>query len=339
MKIAFFDTHNFERTTFLEANTNFKFQIDFLEARLNDKTASLAKGAEVVCSFVNDKIDEVCLKNLKAAGVRLVALRSAGFNHVDLAAAQKYQITVARVPGYSPHAVAEYAVGLLLTLNRKIHRAYSRVRELNFSLDGLVGFDLHGKTVGVIGTGKIGKIFCQIMASFGCRVQVNDLKHDPELEKNPAITYVDCPTLCSQSDIISLHVPLTPQTHHIINSDMIHMMKDGVFIINTGRGALIDAKTLIEGLKTKKIGGAALDVYEEEENVFFQDLSDKILQDDTLARLLTFPNVLLTSHQAFLTKEALQNIAETTLRSVDEFKRTGAVATEKVVSFDSSVRS
>ena len=339
MKIAFFDTHNFERTTFSEANKKFNFQIDFLEARLNDKTASLAQGAVVVCSFVNDKIDESCIKNLKLAGVKFIALRSAGFNHVDLAASKKYEVIVARVPGYSPYAVAEFTVGLLLTLNRKIHRAYSRVRELNFSLDGLVGFDLHGKTVGVVGTGKIGKIFCQIMASFGCRVLVNDLQKDTELERNPAVTYVDCPTLCSESDIISLHVPLTPQTHHIINSDMIRMMKNGVFIINTGRGALIDAKALIEGLKTEKIGGAALDVYEEEENIFFQDLSDKILQDDVLARLLTFPNVLLTSHQAFLTKEALQNIAETTLKSVDEFKLTGAVAPGKVVFFDDSKRS
>lgn len=339
MKIAFFDTHNFERTTFLEANKKFNFQIDFLEARLSEKTAGLANGADAVCSFVNDKIDESCIKNLKLAGVKVVALRSAGFNHVDLAAAQKYQIIIVRVPGYSPYAVAEFAIGLLLTLNRKIHRAYSRVREFNFSLDGLVGFDLHGKTIGVIGTGKIGKIFGQIMTSFGCRVLVNDLQKDAELERNPAVTYVDCPTLCSQSDIISLHVPLTPQTHHIINSDMIHMMKDGVFIINTGRGALIDAKALIDGLKTEKIGGAALDVYEEEENIFFQDLSDKILQDDILARLLTFPNVLLTSHQAFLTKEALQNIAETTLTSVEEFKLTGSVPPEKIVSFNSSTRS
>lgn len=338
MKIAFFDTHRFEKETFLKANEKFNFDIEFLEVRLNYKTASLAKGANVICSFVNDKIDEECIKALKDAGIRLIALRSAGFNHVDLISAQKHQLVVARVPGYSPYAVAEFAIGLLLTLNRKIHRSYSRVRELNFSLDGLVGFDLHGKTVGVIGTGKIGKIFALIMASFGCRVLVNDLEKDGELEKNHSVTYVDCPSLCQQSDIISLHVPLTPKTHHIINKEMITMMKHGVYIINTGRGALIDAKALIEGLKSEKIGGAALDVYEEEENVFFQDLSDKILQDDTLARLLTFPNVLITSHQAFLTAEALHNISTTTLESIEEFYKTGAVAKIKVVTPERCVK-
>lgn len=338
MKIAFFDTHQFEREAFSKAAERYGFSIEFLEARLNDKTARLAEGAEVVCSFVNDKIDDSCIMALKKIGVKLIALRSAGFNHVDLVSARKHEILVVRVPGYSPYAVAEYAVGLLITLNRKIHRAAARVRELNFSLDGLVGFDLHGKTVGVIGTGKIGKIFVQIMAAFGCKVLVNDLNLDADLERNPSVTYVDCPNLCAQSDIISLHVPLTPQTHHIINREMIEMMKDGVFIINTGRGALVDAKALIEGLKVGKIGGAALDVYEEEENIFFQDLSNKILQDDILARLLTFPNVLITSHQAFLTKEALQNIAETTLESIEEFKTNGNVAAEKVVTPEGRVR-
>lgn len=338
MKISFFDTHRFEKDIFLKANEQFNFNIEFIETRLNSKTASLANGADVVCSFVNDRIDEACIEILRDAGIRLIVLRSAGFNHVDIASAQKNQIIVARVPGYSPYAVAEFAVGLLLTLNRKIHRAYSRVKELNFSLDDLVGFDLHGKTVGIIGAGKIGKIFAQIMVSFGCRVLVNDLQKDAELEKNPLVTYIDCQSLCEQSDIISIHVPLTPQTQHIINHEVINMMKDGVFIINTGRGALIDSRALIEGLKSEKVGGAALDVYEEEENVFFQDLSNKILQDDVLARLLTFPNVLITSHQAFLTREALQNIAVTTLGSVDEFNKTGTVSPEKIVGPEYCVR-
>lgn len=335
MKIAFFDTHEFERQAFLKANEGFNFDIEFLDMRLTHKTASLARGADVACSFVNDRIDSSCVENLKAAGVRLLTLRSAGFNQVDLVAARQNQLIVTRVPGYSPNAVAEFAVGLLLALNRKIPRASSRVRELNFSLNGLVGFDLHGKTIGIIGAGKIGKIFAQIMTAFGCQVLLNDLNQDAELNKNKLVTYVDCSELCQRSDVISLHVPLTPKTHHIINRQMIEMMKTGVLIINTGRGALIDSVALIEGLKSEKIGGAALDVYEEEENIFFQDLSNKILRDDTLARLLTFPNVLITSHQAFLTNEALNNIAMTTLESVREFRDTGTVDSAKVVSAES----
>lgn len=331
MKIAFFDTHQFEKEFFLKSNEKFGFDIEFLDMQLNSKSAQLAAGAEVICSFVNDKIDDACIQSLKSMGVRLIALRSAGFNHVDLVSAQKNQLMVCRVPGYSPYAVAEFAVGLLLTLNRKIHRASARVRELNFSLDGLVGFDLHGKTVGVVGGGKIGRIFAQIMSSFGCRVLVSDLQKDAELERNPSVVYTDLENLCRNSDVISLHVPLTQKTHHLINSSLISQMKNGVLLINTGRGALIDAKALIDALKTEKIGGAALDVYEEEEEIFFHDLSNRILQDDILARLLTFPNVLMTSHQAFLTKEALNNIAQTTLESVDEFRRTGSVSSAKVV--------
>jgi len=338
MRIAFFDTHHFEKDVFQSANEKYGFQIEFLDVRLSAKTARIVEGAEVVCSFVNDKLNEECINVLKEMGVKLIALRSAGFNHVDLTAAHKSNLIVTRVPGYSPYAVAEFGVGLLLTLNRKIHRAYFRVRELNFSLDGLVGFDLHGKTVGVIGTGRIGKIFAQIMTSFGCRVLAVDLQKDSELEKNPGITYTDLQSLCRQSDVISLHVPLTLGTHHIIGEKALSEMKVGVFIINTGRGALIDAKALIKGLKAEKIGGAALDVYEEEEEVFFHDLSDKILKDDTLARLLTFPNVLITSHQAFLTKEALGNIALTTLESIDEFRKTGSVSRSKVVSPEDRIR-
>jgi D-lactate dehydrogenase len=227
--------------------------------------------------------------------------------------------------------VAEFAVGLLLTLNRKIHRSFSRVRELNFSLDGLVGFDLHGKTVGVVGAGKIGRIFAKIMVAFGCRVLIYDIEKNAEFEKSSSVTYVDLQTLYRESDIVSLHLPLSLQTNHMIDTEQIHAMKKGVFIINTSRGALINAKALIEGLKSGHIGGAALDVYEEEEEVFFHDLSDKILSDDILARLLTFPNTLVTSHQAFLTREALTNIAETTLESIDEYCRTGTVADLKRV--------
>lgn len=338
MKITFFDTHLFEKDVFQKANEKYNFHIEFLDVRLTARTARLAEGSSVVCSFVNDKIDEDCINLLKEIGVKLIALRSAGFNHVDLVAAHRNNLIVARVPGYSPYAVAEFGIALLLTLNRKIHRSYSRVRELNFSLDGLVGFDLHGKTVGVIGTGRIGKIFAQIMVAFGCRVLVTDRQEDVELKKHPSISYTDIQNLCRQSDVISLHVPLTPETHHIIGRNAISEMKQGVFIVNTGRGALIDAKALIDGLKDGKIGGAALDVYEEEEEVFFQDLSGKILQDDTLARLLTFPNVLVTSHQAFLTNEALGSIAQTTLDSIYEFMKNGSVSPSKTVNPDFRIR-
>lgn len=331
MKLAFFDTHSFDKNAFLKVREKFNIDIDFFKDHLNAKTARLASGSDAVCIFVNDKIDDACINVLREVGVKMIALRCAGFNNVDLLSAQKNGILVTRVPAYSPYAVAEFATGLLLTLNRKIHRSCTRVRELNFSLDGLVGFDLHGKTVGVIGTGKIGKVFAKIMASFGCQVLVNDLQEDPELETLPGILYTDCLTLCRMSDIISLHVPLTPSTHHIISHEMIETMKDGVLLINTSRGALIDSKALIEALKKEKVGGAALDVYEEEEHVFFHDLSGTILQDDLLARLLTFPNVLVTSHQAFLTHEALEKIAITTLESLDEFDKTGRVTSNKVV--------
>ncbi|MCB0361865.1 MAG: 2-hydroxyacid dehydrogenase [Bdellovibrionales bacterium] len=331
MKVAFFDTHAFEKPIFTTQNESFKFELDFLETRLNSSTASLAKGCKVVCSFVNDKIDRKCIEALNEIGVQLIALRSAGFNHVDLEAAQSNSLIIARVPGYSPHAVAEYTIGLLLSLNRKIHKSYLRVRELNFSLDGLVGFDLCGKTVGILGTGKIGSIVAEILSAFGCRVLCNDQFPSPKLKEHAQIQYVDCEKLCRESDVISLHVPLTPETHHILNEKMISHMKKGVFIINTGRGALIDSKALISALKSGHVGGAALDVYEEEEAVFFQDVSDKVLQDDTLARLLTFPNVLISSHQAFLTKEALVNIAQTTLENIAAFQKTGTVPSERLV--------
>jgi D-lactate dehydrogenase len=330
MKTTFFDTHQFDKDAFLSANEKFKFELEFQTGRLDALTARLAEGSTVVCSFVNDRIDEKCIVELKRCGVKLIALRSAGFNHVDLRAAHEHGILVARVPSYSPEAVAEFAVGMLLCVSRNLHRAYVRVRELNFSLDGLVGFNLHKKTIGVIGAGKIGGIFAQLMAAFGCNVLVYDLTQDATLVNHPGIQYTDLSQLYAQSDVISLHAPLTPATHHLITFDTIACMKQGVVIINTGRGGLIDSLALIEGLKHGKIGGVALDVYEEEENLFFKDRSDQVLQDDVYARLLTFPNVLLTSHQAFLTKEALQSIALTTLESIEEFHRTGTVLKNRV---------
>ncbi|MGZ6309825.1 MAG: 2-hydroxyacid dehydrogenase, partial [Bdellovibrionota bacterium] len=312
MKIAVFDTHRFEQKYLDGANQKFGHRLTYFEPRLTPDTAKLAQGQEVVCSFTNDQLNRASLKILKEEGVRLIALRSAGFNHVDLQAAEDFGLKVVRVPAYSPHAVAEHAIALILALNRKLCRASSRVRELNFSLEGLVGFDLFGKTAGILGTGRIGAIAARILQGFGCQVLAYDRNPDPELQ-GAGVRYVDLQDLLRASDILSLHVPLNPGTHHLIDEAALAQMKSGVMLINTGRGALIDAKALISALKTGKIGAAGLDVYEEEENVFFQDLSDRVLQDDVLARLLTFPNVMITSHQAFLTQEALTNIAETTL--------------------------
>jgi D-lactate dehydrogenase len=337
MKITFFDSHEFEKDSFLLANKKFNFKIEFQEAKLNVTTARLAIGSSVVCSFINDNIDEKCMEKLNAIDIRLIALRSAGFNHVDLLSAKKYGIKIARIPSYSPNAIAEFAVGMLLSLSRKIPRAFNRVRELNFSLDGLVGFNLNGKTIGVIGAGKIGKIFATIMASFGCTVFIYDMTRDPELVNHPSIRYTSLTDVYRESDVISLHLPLTPVTNHIIDSESIAQMKYGVMIINTGRGALIDSKSLIEGLKTGRVRGAALDVYEEEENCFFHDLSNKVLDDDVLARLLTFPNVLITSHQAFLTQEALEVIANTTLENIFEFSQNGVVPEQRRVNADNFI--
>lgn len=321
MKIAMFDTHRYDRESFEAANAAFGHTISFFEARLTSETAALARGHEVVCPFVNDRVDAKALALLREGGARLIALRSAGYNHVDLNAAERLGLPVVRVPEYSPHAVAEHAVALVLTLNRKIHRTYSRVREWNFSLDGLVGFDLHGKTVGIVGTGRIGQAAARIFHGFGCRVLTFDVRPDPTLVSDLGARYVELPELFRESDIISLHVPLTPATYHMIDAEALGMMKPGVMLVNTGRGALIDSRALIEALKRGALGAAGLDVYEEEEGVFFQDLSNRVLQDDVLARLLTFPNVLVTSHQAFLTKEALANIAQVTLENVSAFER------------------
>lgn len=328
VKVSLFDTHGYEREAFTAANEGLGHQLTFLEPRLTSATASLAAGHDAVCAFVNDRVDAIALEALRGCGVRIVALRSAGYNHVDLAAAATLGLPVVRVPEYSPYAVAEHAVALVLTLNRKIHRAYARVREWNFSLEGLVGFDLHGKTVGVVGTGKIGRAAARIFHGFGCKVLAFDVRPHPELAALPGLQYAALDTLYREADVLSLHVPLTPSTHHMIDEAALARMKRGVMIINTGRGALLDSRALLAALKTGHIGAAGLDVYEEEEGVFFRDLSDKVLQDDVLARLLTFPNVLVTSHQAFLTREALGNIATTTLESLTAFERGAALVHE-----------
>lgn len=328
MRIAFFDTHRYDRMSFEHANESFRLDLTFFEPRLTVETAGLAKGFDVACSFVNDRIDEPALEVLKDGGIRLLALRSAGYNHVDLVAAERLGIPVVRVPEYSPHSVAEHAVALALSLNRKIHRAWARVREWNFSLEGLVGFDVYGKTVGLVGVGRIGHVAARIFHGFGCQILAYDLQRDPALVDEAGVQYVDLDELYRRSDIVSLHVPLTPSTYHLIDEAALSSMKPGALLINTGRGALIDSRALIDSLKKGHLGGAGLDVYEEEEGVFFQDLSDKVLQDDVLARLLTFPNVLVTAHQAFLTREALANIATVTLGNVVAFQRGEPLANE-----------
>lgn len=323
MRIAFFDTHEFEREHFERANLTRGHELSYFETRLTSATAALARGYPSVCCFVNDDLDEDVIVELTRGGTWLIALRSAGYNNVDLEAADRHGIVVVRVPEYSPHAVAEHAVALVLALDRKIHRAHARVREGNFSLEGLVGFDLHGKTVGIVGTGRIGRVAATIFKGFGCRVLAHDLSPDPDFASDYDVKYVPLAELYAESDIVSLHVPLTPATRHMIDAEAIARMKGGVMLINTSRGALIDSHALIRGLKSGHIGSAGLDVYEEEEGVFFTDLSDQVLQDDVLARLLTFPNVLITAHQAFLTQEALANIANITLENVSEFERGG----------------
>jgi D-lactate dehydrogenase len=320
MRITVFDTRRYDRAALEEENAAHGHELTFLEPRLDADTAILAKGSSAVCSFVNDRVDAACLDLLADAGVRLVLLRSAGFNHVDLEAAERRAIKVARVPEYSPYAVAEHTFALLLALVRRIPRATARVREANFSLEGLVGFDLRGKTFGVLGTGRIGVATARIALGFGCRVLAYDLKPDPQLEDAGA-RYTSLAEIYDLADVVSLHVPLVPATRHLINEAAIARMKRGIIILNTGRGALIDTKALIEGLKSLHVGGAALDVYEEEEKLFFRDLSNEVLADDVLARLLTFPNVLITAHQAFLTREALGAIARTTLASATAFER------------------
>ncbi len=318
-KVAVFNSKKYDKDFLTEANRKFGHELVFFESHLTQETATLAKGFKAICVFVNDRLDQITLKALADGGTRLIALRCAGFNNVDLEAAGKLGITVVRVPAYSPSAVAEHSVAMILSLNRKTHKAYNRVREGNFSLDGLMGFDLSGKTVGIIGTGAIGSIVARILLAFGCRVLVYDLRKNPELIDSGA-NYVDLNELFQTSDIITLHCPLNSSTHHIINSNSLSLMKNGVMIINTGRGALIDSIPTIEALKSGKVGYLGLDVYEEEEKIFFEDLSNSIIHDDIFVRLLTFPNVLITSHQAFFTQEALRQIADTTLQNITDFK-------------------
>ncbi len=320
--VAVFSTKNWVIQIFDEVNKIHPFEITYFEARLDKKTAPLAAGFDVVCVFVNDKVDAKTLEILKNQGVKLIALRCAGFNNVDIDKAAELNIGIVRVPAYSPYAVAEHTLGLILALNRKLHKAYHRVRDGNFALDGLMGFDLHQKTIGVIGTGKIGQVFCRLMHGFETRILAYE-KFPNEALKKLGVEYVELPELYKQSDIISLHCPLTHETYHMINEYAIATMKTGVMIVNTSRGPLIDSNAVIEGLKKGKVGYLALDVYEEEEALFFEDLSEKVIQDDTFVRLQTFPNVLITAHQAFFTKEAIQNIAETTLSNIREYLQTG----------------
>ncbi|WP_298397183.1 2-hydroxyacid dehydrogenase [Sphingobium sp.] len=326
MKVAVFSTHPFDRRFFDAANaaSGEAQSFTYLEARLDMQSAPLASGHQAICAFVNDQLDRPTLEILAGQGIRLLALRSAGFNHVDLRAAAELGLTVARVPAYSPDAIAEHTVAMILTLNRKIHKAYNRVREGNFALDGLLGFDLRGRTVGIVGTGKIGLNVARIMRGFDCTV----IAHDPYPDEAGLAAiggaYVDWPELLDRSDIISLHCPLTPGTRHLIDAAAIARMKPDVMLINTSRGGVVDTRSLIDGLKNGRIGYVGLDVYEEEEGLFFSDLSDQPIRDDVFARLLTFPNVLITGHQAFFTREALSGIAETTIANIAAFEADGA---------------
>lgn len=319
MDIVFFSSKPYDRLSFDAESQSLNHTLVFFEARLTPKTVSLAAGFPVVCAFINDQVDAEVLRSLAENGTRAIAMRSAGYNNVDLEAAAKYGIQVVRVPAYSPYAVAEHAVGLILMLNRKLYRAYNRVRDDNFSLNGLLGFDIHGTTVGVVGTGKIGKCFTQIMNGFGCRLIGHDVYENPDCVAM-GMRYVDMPELLASSDIISLHCPLLPSTHHLINDESIQHMKTGVMLINTSRGALIDARAAIKGIKSKKIAYLGIDVYEEEAELFFEDLSDQVIQDDTFQLLQSFPNVVITAHQAFFTRNALKAIAQTTLSNIADIE-------------------
>lgn len=319
MRIAVFSTKDYDREFLERANENHRHELQFFETRLTERTASVAEGFEAVCPFVNDNVGRSVLERLDEGGVKLVALRSAGFNHVDLQAANELGIQVARVPAYSPQAVAEHTLALILALNRKTHRAYNRVREGNFSLEGLLGFDIARRTVGIIGTGEIGSAFASLIDGFGAELLAYDPYPNDEC-REMGVEYVKLDELFARSDIISLHCPLTDETHHLIDDEAIEQMNDGVMLINTGRGALIDTRAVIEALKAEKIGYLGLDVYEEEEELFFEDYSSQIIRDDVFARLLTFPNVLITGHQGFFTGEALEAIAETTLENATAFE-------------------
>jgi D-lactate dehydrogenase len=321
MQIAVFSAKSYDRA-FMDLAAVGKHRLSYIEARLTPDTAVLARGAGAVCAFVNDQVNEAVLRQFKELGIRLVALRAAGYNNVDLVAAKQHGIVVARVPAYSPEAVSEHAVALILSLNRNIHRAYARVREGNFALEGLMGFNLHGKTVGVVGTGRIGAGVARIMLGFGCRVVAYDVAPDANCVAT-GVTYLLLQELLATSDIVTLHCPLTPDTRHMINAEAIGKIKRGMMLINTSRGGIVDIKAVIAGLKDGAIGHVGLDVYEEEADLFFENMSDQVIQDDAFERLLMFSNVLVTGHQGFFTKEALTAIAETTIANIDVFGQTG----------------
>lgn len=329
MRVAIFGTKNYDRRFLADANADHSHDLVFLEPRLEESTAALAEGFPAVCVFVNDRLDAAILDRLAAGGTKLIALRCAGYNNVDLKAADALGLSVVRVPGYSPHAVAEFTIALLLALDRKVHRAWARVRENNFALDGLIGRTLHGRTVGVIGTGRIGALVARTLKlGFGCNVIASDVVEDREL-KDIGVIYTTPMDLLAGAEIVSLHCPLTPETRHIIDGPAIERAREGVIIVNTSRGALVDTRALIAGLKSHKVGGVALDVYEQEADLFFEDLSNEIIEDDDFQRLLTFPNVLITGHQAFLTAEALTSIAQTTLSNISDFEA-GRTLTNRV---------
>lgn len=318
MRVAMFSAKSYERRLLGELNAGHRHELVYFDTRLEPGTVSLAAGFQVVSVAVNDVVDRDVLKELAAGGTKLVATRSTGFNHIDLRAARELDVKVVRVVDYSPNSVAEFTVGLLLALNRKIPRAYNRTREGNFELDGLMGFDLVGRTVAVIGTGKIGLIFARIMAGFGCELLGFDVHHSPQFEKLGG-RYAEADAIVAEADIISLHCPLTPQTHHIVNARMLSRVKRGALLINTSRGGLVDTEAVIEALKSGQLGGIAIDVYEQEASLFFKDLSSTVIPDDVIQRLVSFPNVIVTGHQAFFTREALGTILDTTLRSISDF--------------------
>ena len=325
MRVAFFSTQPYDRQFFERENHDERFRYQFYETHLGPHIVRAVSNVDAVCVFVNDRVNREVIEVLASQGVKIVALRCAGFNNVDLEAAREFGIAVCRVPAYSPEAVAEHAMAMLLTLNRKTHKAYNRVREQNFALNGLLGFNLHGKTIGIVGTGKIGKAFCRIALGFGCRLLAFDIYQDQEL-KDTGVSYVSLDELYQHADVISLHCPLMPENKHMINEASIQRMKDGVILLNTSRGGLIDTAAVIEGLKNRKIAGLAIDVYEQEEKLFFKDLSGVIIEDDTLQRLMSFPNVLITAHQAFFTEEALTQIARVTLQNIDELLHDGKLS-------------
>ena len=334
MKVAVFSTKSYDESFLREAGRLAGHELTFFEPRLSERTCRLAEGFPAVCAFVHDQLTAGVLECLAQSGTRLVAMRCAGFNNVDLRAAGRLGVTVARVPAYSPHAVAEHTVGLILALSRRLYKAYNRVREGNFNLEGLLGMDVHDKTAGIVGTGRIGAILARILLGFGCDVLCHDVREDPQTAGAGA-RYVPKDELLARSDVITLHCPLVPQTHHLIDEGALSAMKDGVMLINTSRGALVDTRAVIGALKSGKIGALGLDVYEEEADLFFEDLSNRVIQDDVFARMLTFPNVLITGHQAFFTQGAMEAIAAKTIENITAFEQgrrpPGLIEAEKVM--------